>query len=80
MQHHLKIHHTPQHSEQLQNRRGSTEIAVLRAEVAICGKANSVELRAHTKMLDFWVLVGFFFKITLLTCFQHLKVDKIYFS
>lgn len=72
MQHHLKIHHTLQHSEQLQNRTVSTEIPVLRAKVDTCGGANSVEQRAGTN--------SFFFKITLFMCFQHLKVDKIHLS
>lgn len=50
MQHHLKIHHTLQYTEQLQIRTVSTEIAVVRAKVATCGGANSVEMTAHTKM------------------------------
>lgn len=81
MQRHLKIHHTLQYSEQLQNRTVSTEIAALKAKVATCGGANSVELRAQAKMLGvWWACFGFFFKITLLTCFQYLKADKIHLS
>lgn len=52
----------------------STEIAVLRAKVATCGGTNCVELRAHTKMFSPPPLL----QITLLTCFQHLKADKIH--
>lgn len=51
---------------------------MLRAKVATCGGTNKAELRVYTKIFS----SIFFFspKITLLTCFQYLKANKIHFS